>query len=618
MRDGMKKGMSILLSALLLFSLVACSDSGQVESGNQDYGITAETAEAKGVCGADLTWYYQDNVLVIKGTGEMIDHSSANSDRPSWAEYADRISWVIIENGVTSIGGYSFDGFSMLTKVEMPNSIVNIGNRAFGECYRLANIPLSSSLETIGKEAFWHCETLESVTLPEGLRVVNESAFRNCYALRDVLLPSSLEEIGSYGFAYCTSLESITIPSSVKIMGNYVFIQTDEDPIKQITFEGNTPELQKSNYDWHIFTGLNDGSTIIYSGNGFEEHIEQCPQYNWVKKTANMAEVQTELADSEPDDSLLEKLWREAYAAFLRNGDYREWFPDEINYELDFFLHDIDNNGIPELIIAQPAYENIAIFTYTSTVSYLSSQNYHNYAEIFIPDNPVYTGLFISWEQWGGGEPPRTYYDHVTINNRNGEVDYSDISYSEWNSISKKEATVYTINASNIQKYIYGLTDSAEPHPYATALQEFFKDAKGETAAYLADVNGDGVDEMLAVKYPTYSSEQDMETRYRLFYIYNGTLYTQDEWYMDGSLYLSSNNHLISTGGGVEICIHLLIDEEFKRSAVILYGLPDDGYYTVNGKEISEAEYEAYLKQYGLDQYVERVDETAKILAIYK
>ena len=35
--------------------------------------ITPETAEAKGVCGADLTWYYQDNVLVIKGTGRITD-----------------------------------------------------------------------------------------------------------------------------------------------------------------------------------------------------------------------------------------------------------------------------------------------------------------------------------------------------------------------------------------------------------------------------------------------------------------------------------------------------------------------------------------------------------------
>ncbi len=36
--------------------------------------INADNAEATGMCGADLTWYYLNNVLVIRGTGEMTDY----------------------------------------------------------------------------------------------------------------------------------------------------------------------------------------------------------------------------------------------------------------------------------------------------------------------------------------------------------------------------------------------------------------------------------------------------------------------------------------------------------------------------------------------------------------
>ena len=99
--------------------------------------ITPETAEAKGVCGADLTWYYQDNVLVIKGTGEMADYDS--SDDLAWetiapwrsyndGEIEDSISWVVMDEGITYIGDYAFYNCDNLTKVIIPSTVTDIGN----------------------------------------------------------------------------------------------------------------------------------------------------------------------------------------------------------------------------------------------------------------------------------------------------------------------------------------------------------------------------------------------------------------------------------------------------------------------------------------------------------
>ena len=73
----------ITIFMILLIVLSACSTINVDNKVNSEYTdnsakqgsdmdrlletITAETAEYKGVCGVDLTWYYKDNVLVIKG-----------------------------------------------------------------------------------------------------------------------------------------------------------------------------------------------------------------------------------------------------------------------------------------------------------------------------------------------------------------------------------------------------------------------------------------------------------------------------------------------------------------------------------------------------------------------
>lgn len=122
--------------------------------------ITAETADAKGVCGADLTWYYQDGVLVIKGTGEMTNYTSDNK-RP-WHEL--EIGWVIIQEGVTSIGELAFSECHTLSKVELPETLEEIGESAFVSCYELSNITIPASVSYIGGSAFMHCKEPLSIT----------------------------------------------------------------------------------------------------------------------------------------------------------------------------------------------------------------------------------------------------------------------------------------------------------------------------------------------------------------------------------------------------------------------------------------------------------------------
>lgn len=205
--------------------------------------ITPETAEAKGVCGADLTWYYQDNVLVIKGTGEITDFGSPN-DVP-WNEYTDQIGKVIIDEGCTTIPDDIFQEYDNLSSVILPDTLISVGAFAFGDC-----------------------DNLQSVDLGNGVQIIGECAFRS-FDVADA------------------KISTITIPASVTYIGSSAFTG-----IKNITFLGDAPEMGAV-ADESPFRTFRDTINIYYHGSGFEYYIDLWKDseedrsetvFNWVKQ----------------------------------------------------------------------------------------------------------------------------------------------------------------------------------------------------------------------------------------------------------------------------------------------------------------------------------------------
>ena len=92
-------------------------------------------ADASGTCGANLTWVYTtaDNTLTITGTGDMSNYNYTYTNAP-WKSYNSSIKNVIIDDGVTSIGGSAFSGCSGLTSVTIPDAVTSIGDNAFKDC----------------------------------------------------------------------------------------------------------------------------------------------------------------------------------------------------------------------------------------------------------------------------------------------------------------------------------------------------------------------------------------------------------------------------------------------------------------------------------------------------
>ena len=200
-----------------------------------------------------------------------IKFGSSDSNPLYYAEHlymnGKEITELIIPDGVTSIGDYTFYNCSSLTSVTIPNSVTSIGSDAFYGCSNLTSITIPNSVTSIGNSAFAGCSSLTSVIIPEGVTSIggfafdgtawynnqpdglvyagkvaykykgtmpsNTSielaegtlgiaggAFYNCSSLTSVTIPVGVTSIGHTAFSYCRSLTSVTIPNSVTSIGS--------------------------------------------------------------------------------------------------------------------------------------------------------------------------------------------------------------------------------------------------------------------------------------------------------------------------------------------------------------------------------------------------------------
>ena len=169
---------------------------------------------ASGACGDNATWTLVDGTLLISGTGDMAN-IAFNEEAPWYADRAS-ITAIVVGEGVTSIGSYSFKGLTNLTSVSIPGTVTHIRASAFYGCTSLESIVIPQGVQYVGESAFWGCSKLKTVTLPEGLTTIDGHAFRACSALTDINLPAGLTKIGGSAFFFCSNLGGdIVIPQGV-------------------------------------------------------------------------------------------------------------------------------------------------------------------------------------------------------------------------------------------------------------------------------------------------------------------------------------------------------------------------------------------------------------------
>lgn len=208
-----------------------------------DVGVLGKTVDAEenssyyGKCGTSAEWKIEDGILTIMGEGTIADYWFLGNESP-WNKYNSQIKKVIIEEGITSIGSYSFLECGA-TDIYIPDSVTEIRQNAFEHCEQLSNLHMSQKLEKL------------------------------CWG----------------AFAWCYSLEKLVLPDTLKYVEGHCM---KKSKISALIFEGDAPEVKGSD---NFFEGI--VTTVYYKKNciGWKKFTEKYPNQKYVEMSSSIIEA---------------------------------------------------------------------------------------------------------------------------------------------------------------------------------------------------------------------------------------------------------------------------------------------------------------------------------------
>ena len=245
----------MLLSLAMLFTLVPTAFAAESRS---------ETPATSGNCGVPndengeytntVTWSFNSttSTLTISGNGAMANlNNSTETENISdgagtypWAHLKDRITNIVIADGVTSIGSKAFIAYTNVTSVSIGKDVSEIGVGALSQLSACTKFDVPSENSHFTTDAtgalFDHsktkliafpcgCSSVEEYEIPATVKVISYGAFSRAAHLKKITIPadSLLSTIGYGAFAFTTALETVNlIPASAKTIGDIPFAQS--------------------------------------------------------------------------------------------------------------------------------------------------------------------------------------------------------------------------------------------------------------------------------------------------------------------------------------------------------------------------------------------------------
>ena len=123
---------------------------------------------------------------------------------------------IVINEGVTTIGGWAFRECSNITSVSIPSTVTEIGSKAFENCTNLKTAKLPENIKKINSEAFYNCNNLsDEITIKEGT-TIEKLAFSKTGISKVTIENNIIIPVNS--FDNCPNLESIEICDDVQIL----------------------------------------------------------------------------------------------------------------------------------------------------------------------------------------------------------------------------------------------------------------------------------------------------------------------------------------------------------------------------------------------------------------
>ena len=140
-----------------------------------------------------------------------------------------------------------------LTDVIIPNGVTKIDGGAFAYCGSLKNIKLPASLVSIGSNAFYHCTNLERIDLPQNLTYIGPLAFAGCSSVKEVIIPELITKISDGAFDYCRSITDLYCYPTEPPFINEVF---DGVSLENVIAHVSSIKKYKKEHPWSNFKSI--------------------------------------------------------------------------------------------------------------------------------------------------------------------------------------------------------------------------------------------------------------------------------------------------------------------------------------------------------------------------
>lgn len=281
----MKNIFKLLLIAIFSFVIIF-SISG--------LGITAKAAEediASGTVGDGISWVIgADGTLTISGSGEAFDFSWYS---PPWIEYADQITSVKIEEGITKIPDSLLCSLDYTSKIYIPSTVSYIGSVAFDNSFGIGEYVVAADNENFKSEdgvlyskdgryliRFPSAHHAEEFAVPESVFYIQNEAFACSRTLKvlsigenvltmgsnflyntmveEIIFETAASSIPSCAFSYCR-IESFIVPDTVEKLKSSIFFGVD--PLKTLVIGSGVKEIGS-----YLVYGTPNLSIIHYNG----------------------------------------------------------------------------------------------------------------------------------------------------------------------------------------------------------------------------------------------------------------------------------------------------------------------------------------------------------------
>lgn len=266
-----KKVLILVLTILITNVIFAQQVGTTFDVNRIRYKVTSNNSETKTVEVSDVLDYdlttitipatvtNGNNTYTVTRVGQysFAGCDGGNNNNYSWQTCPttpSKLTTVVLPNTIKSIGFKAFICCKKLETIDIQSSVLDsLGGLAFWYCEKLTSIVIPEGVTSIGERTFRGCSSLTSVTLPSTLTSIGPSAFKGCSTLTNIVSnATTAPSLGTEAFISTPDIKTITVPmgstgygtwggssSNSTPMTNYVINQDDIHSLST-TFEINS------------------------------------------------------------------------------------------------------------------------------------------------------------------------------------------------------------------------------------------------------------------------------------------------------------------------------------------------------------------------------------------